>query len=78
MTESDHNGAILFQAGPPAGAETLGRVNASADMGDGRKVITGRGPASGDHGRAEKGGLRLERRWQRVIMFQTRARNGGH
>ena len=31
MTERDHNGAILFQAGSPARAEALGRVNLLAD-----------------------------------------------
>lgn len=34
MTERDHNGAILFQEGPLARIETLGRANASADSWD--------------------------------------------
>lgn len=31
MTEREHNGAMLFQAGSPARAEALGRASSSAD-----------------------------------------------
>lgn len=54
MTESDRNGAILFQAGSPARAETLGRANSSADRGGWR--------ASGQKGDQPAGTVATQRR----------------
>lgn len=61
MTESDHNGAILFQAGAPARAAKAEMVWAERTrgqiVGDGGKVA--RRPASRAPGHSEEGGTQV-------------------